>query len=334
MNSRKHLPVWAFVFLAGLLVLMVEAMSQVNTNFVVLGREIDLPDDATSEATVSSDSVSPTPTIPYIIHVVQPGDTTYTIALQYGVTIIEIAEANNLENYRVVRVGKSLIIPGIEGTATPTQEFVAAATTPGSGTPIPPAPAGANLFPNPSFEGDIYDHNGIQELQVPQGWFIYVDEGPNTLNPGSGGNFFRPESRIFADANLPAHEIPLFLWDGTHGIKVFKGGAPTHFGLFTDVYLQPGTYRATFRFFADAVLAYDGGTKIWATDPLSAEYRIIHGTGGTGWTPATIGQKNTVTYTITVARTGAVRLGVGFRNRFIGSNNGWMIDDWSLVKVN
>ena len=126
----------------------------------------------------------------------------------------------------------------------------------------------------------------------------------------------------------------MFIWDGTHAIKVFKGGAPTHFGLFTDVYLQPGTYRATFRFFADAVLAYDGSTKTWATDPLSAEYRIIHGTGGTDWTPATIGQKNTITYTFTVSGAGAVRLGVGFRNRFVEANNGWIIDDWALVKVN
>ena len=333
MKFRKVLPIWLFVLSVGLLAMMVEATNQANPDFVVFGRYIVGPDDVTEEATTPI-PVSPTPTIPFIIHVVQPGDTSYTIAQQYGVTVDAIAEANNLANFRVVRVGKSLIIPGVVGTPTPTSEYVAAATTPGSGTPVPPPAAGSNLFPNPSFEGAIYDHNGVQELQVPQGWFIYVDEGPNTLVPGSGGNFFRPESRVFATENIPAAEIPLFIWNGTHAIKVFKGGAPTHFGLFTDVYLQPGTYRATFRFFADAVLAYDGGTKIWATDPLSAEYRIIQGTGGTDWTPATIGQKNTITYTITVTRAGAVRLGVAFRNRFVESNNGWLIDDWSLVKVN
>ena len=314
---------------------LIEANNLPNPNFIVSGQELIIPDLPATPV-----GFRPTPVGPYIIHVVQPGDTTFTIALEYGVTMDAIVQANNLENFRVVRIGQHLFIPGVVGTPTPTRTFVAA--TPGSTTPaataVPPAaapaPAGANLFPNPSFEEGRYDHNGIQELQVPQGWFMYIDEGPNTLFPGSGGHFFRPESRIFADANLPAHEIPLFLWDGIHGIKVFKGGAPTHFGLFTDVYLQPGTYRATFRFFADAVLAYDGGTKIWATDPLSAEYRIIHGTGGTDWTPASIGQKNTVTYTITVTNTGAVRLGVGFRNRFIESNNGWMIDDWSLVKLN
>ena len=312
---------------------IVEANGLQNPNFIVAGQELIIPDRPTTPVWDI-----PTPEGPYIIHVVQPGDTTYTIALQYGVTMDAIVEANNLENFRVVRIGKHLFIPGVVGTPTPVPASVGTTNTTGAATPVPPAaapaPAGANLFPNASFEGDIYDHNGVQELQVPQGWYIYVDEGPNTLVPSSGGNFFRPESRVFATFNIPAEEIPLFIWDGTHAIKVFKGGAPTHFGLFTDVYLQPGTYRATFRFFADAVLAYDGSTKTWATDPLSAEYRIIHGTGDTDWTPATIGQKNTITYTFTVSGAGAVRLGVGFRNRFIEANNGWIIDDWALVKVN
>jgi len=310
---------------------IIEANGLANPNFIVSGQELIIPDRPSSPVWDI-----PTPEGPYVVHVVQPGDTTYTIAMQYGVTMDAIVEANNLENFRVVRIGKHLFIPGVVGTPTPVPASVGttSTTTTAAATPVPPPAAGANLFTNGSFEGSIYDHNGVQELQVPQGWYLYVDEGPNTLVPGSGGNFFRPESRVFATTNIPADEVSLYIWEGTHAIKVFKGGAPTHFGLFTDVYLQPGTYRATFRFFADAVLGYDGGTKIWATDPLSAEYRIIHGAGGTDWTPATIGQKNTITYTFTVSSSGAVRLGVGFRNRYVESNNGWLIDDWSLVKVN
>ncbi len=312
---------------------LIQANNLSNPNFIVSGQELIIPDLPATPV-----GFRPTPVGSYIVHVVQPGDTTYTIALQYGVTMDAIVEANRLENFRVVRIGQQLFVPGVVGTPTPTRQPSVAVTTPGVSTPVPPAAApaspGVNLFPNPSFENSIYDHNGIQELQVPQGWFIYVDEGLNDLVPGSGGNFFRPESRIFATANIPDAEIPLYVWNGIKAIKVFKGGAPTHFGLFTDVSLQPGTYQATFRFFADAVLGYEGGTKIWATDPLSAEYRIIHGTGGGNWTPATIGEKNTITYTFTVPSAGTVRLGVGFRNRYVGSNNGWMIDDWSLVKVN
>jgi len=315
---------------------IVAANNLPNPNFIVSGMELVIPD------VTFNPTATPIPDdLNFITHVVQPGETTWSISMLYGVTVDSIVEANDLPNFRLISNGQELIIPGISPTPTPKPATVGATTT-GSTPPsaptspaIPAIPAGStNLFTNPSFESGWYNHNNVQELQVPQGWFMYVDEGANSLVPGAGGVFYRPESRVFADANLPANEQVLFLWNGTHGIKVFKGGAPTHFGLFTDVYLQPGTYRATFNFFADAVMAYEGGTKIYATDPLSAEYRIIHGTGGTGWTSATMGSKNTVVYTFTVSSTGAVRLGVGFRNRYVLANNGWMIDDWSLVKVN
>ena len=45
------------------------------------------------------------------IHVVQPGDTLYTIAQKYGVSMEEIAEANNLANIRAVMLGFPLVIP-------------------------------------------------------------------------------------------------------------------------------------------------------------------------------------------------------------------------------
>ncbi|MBK9054295.1 MAG: LysM peptidoglycan-binding domain-containing protein [Chloroflexi bacterium] len=201
---------------------LIQANNLSNPNFIVSGQELIIPDLPATPV-----GFRPTPVGSYIVHVVQPGDTTYTIALQYGVTMDAIVEANRLENFRVVRIGQQLFVPGVVGTPTPTRQPSVAVTTPGVSTPVPPAAApaspGVNLFPNPSFENSIYDHNGIQELQVPQGWFIYVDEGLNDLVPGSGGNFFRPESRIFATANIPDAEIPLYVWNGIKAIKVFKG---------------------------------------------------------------------------------------------------------------
>ena len=166
---------------------IVEANGLSNPNFIVSGQELIIPDRPSSPVWDI-----PTPEGPYVVHVVQPGDTTYTIAMQYGVTMDAIVEANNLENFRVVRVGKHLFIPGVVGTPTPVPASVGttSTTTTAAATPVPPPAAGANLFTNGSFEGSIYDHNGVQELQVPQGWYLYVDEGPNTLVPGSGGNFF------------------------------------------------------------------------------------------------------------------------------------------------
>jgi len=49
---------------------------------------------------------------PYTVHVVQPGDTLYSIALRYGVGATAIAQANGLVNPNYIYVGQSLRIPG------------------------------------------------------------------------------------------------------------------------------------------------------------------------------------------------------------------------------
>ena len=265
------------------------------------------------------------------IYTVQPGDTLSIIADKTGANADDIVTANNLSNANVISVGQELVIPGWSGdTAVTTNP---APTNPAEPTP-PAAPAGANLFPNPSFEEGWYFFNGVAEWQLPNQWQLAVDEGPNNLSPGSGGRFFRPEVRVLARADIPPAEQNLFLFNGDHTIKAFKGDAPTNFSIFTDVALQPGTYRFTARFFPDAVTGYVDSNKVWNGDPLAAEYRFIHNGGGTDWRSAPAGQKNTVTYDFTVAAPETVRLGVGFRNRFEESNNGWFIDDWSLQAVN
>lgn len=273
-------------------------------------------------------------------YTVKSGDTLYSIAHTYGTTVQAIVDANHLENARLIRVGQVLIIPdGSSDSATP-----APANTPApNNTPAPAAPtsvpapttapASTSLLPNPSFEGDWYKSNGINELQIPVGWFVATDEGANTLVPGDGGLFNRPECRVITDSSLPGNEADLFVFDGYKTIKCFKGGAPTSFSIFTDVYLQPGTYRFTMNFFPDIVQGLDNGNKVWATDPLAAEARVIYKNGGTNWATTTIGTKNTVTYTFTLTSAGSVRLGGSFRNRFVNSNNGWFLDAWTLVKT-
>jgi hypothetical protein len=43
--------------------------------------------------------------------------------------------------------------------------------------------------------------------------------------------------------------------------------------------------------------------------------------------------KNIMTQTFTVTTAGTVRLGVGFRTRYIIANNGFFIDAWSLQRI-
>ncbi len=280
----------------------------------------------TPAAEVAQATAVPAATLPPgATYTVQPGDTLSTIAAKTGVAAEDIMTANNLTNANIIAVGQELIIPGwagdLAGGPAPAQP----------GQPAQPAaPVGANLLPNPSFEEGWYFFNGVAEWQLPNQWQLAVDEGPNNLTPGSGGRFFRPEIRVLARADIPPAERDMFLFNGDHTIKAFKGDAPTNFSIFTDVALQPGTYRFSASFFPDAVSGYIGSEKVWNGDLLAAEYRIIQNGGGTGWQSAPAGRKNTVTYEFTLTGPETVRIGVGFRNRFEESNNGWFIDDWYL----
>jgi LysM repeat protein len=48
-------------------------------------------------------------------HIVQPGDNLYRISLQYGVSVADIAQANNISNTDRILVGQRLIIPDMSG---------------------------------------------------------------------------------------------------------------------------------------------------------------------------------------------------------------------------
>jgi LysM repeat protein len=283
--------------------------------------------DPTAEATAATPADS--------TYTIRSGDNLSLIAGKTGTAVETILAANNLTTNSILVVGQELTIPGWDGV----EQAVAAAATPvapAAPTAAPPAAEpvvqGPNLLPNPSFEGDWYFYL-YNELQIPDGWQLTTDEGPVNLEPGAPGNFFRPEVRVVPRPDLPAHEQNLFIFDGDKTVKAFKGGAPTSFSLFTDLVLQPGSYRLTVRYFPDTVAGYSGNQKIFADDSLAAEVRIIHNNGGTGWQGSNIGQLNTRTYDFTVTQAGTVRLGASFRNRFVMANNGWFIDHWSLYAL-
>jgi len=47
-----------------------------------------------------------------ITYTVQPGDTLGKIAAQFGVTVADLANANNIKNWDIIEVGTVLVIPG------------------------------------------------------------------------------------------------------------------------------------------------------------------------------------------------------------------------------
>jgi len=193
---------------------------------------------------------------------------------------------------------------------------------------------GVNLLPNPSFEQGWYNANGIAELQVPRDWSLGYQEGQNDLDPDPWNAFVRPESRVLNRDFLPAAEHDLFIWDGQYTVKIFKQTGSLYFWLATNVYLEPGLYTLEINVFPDMVERYlDGGGKIWAPDPLSAEVRFIHNGEVGNWILPVFGQKNTFQYAFQVNEAGQVRLGAAFRSRWAISNNGWFFDDWSLTRM-
>jgi LysM repeat protein len=81
-------------------------------------------DEPTLQATPTEETVEDQ------IHIVEPGDTLFIIASQYGATIESIITANNIENPDSLEVGQELLIPapGSE-VATPTAEPAAEETS-------------------------------------------------------------------------------------------------------------------------------------------------------------------------------------------------------------
>jgi LysM repeat protein len=319
---------------------IVAANNIVNPNLIIVGQELVIPTTGESSSPSAPAPAAPAPpsggtTTSTTIHTVVPGDSMFRIAVQYGVPMALIVAANDIANPSLIYVGQQLIIPGATGsTATAPPAPSSPASPPVATAPTPaPAPAGANLFPNPSFEGNWYFYL-YNELQVPEGWFVATDEGPVTVTDDPNDVYFRPEIRVVSKAALPSNEHALFIFDGEKTVKAFKGGAPTSFSLFTDVPLQPGRYRMTINVFPDIVAQYyPGGSRDYSTHPLAAEYRFIHNNGGSDWATLNAGQKNTRTYDFTVSQAGTVRLGASFRSRYVAANNGYFLDDWSLVRL-
>lgn len=78
-----------------------------------------------------------------VVHIVQPNDTLFGMALTYGVTVDEIMRLNNLQPGQFLQIGQELIIKGAPASAPPTPKPTAAA-------PPQPAAKAATSAPQPA----------------------------------------------------------------------------------------------------------------------------------------------------------------------------------------
>jgi len=192
---------------------------------------------------------------------------------------------------------------------------------------------GANLMPNGSFEEGHYNQNGVPELQLPNKWRIEWDEGPTGIGNAAWDVYVRPEIRVLSTAFLPPEEHNLYIYNGQHTVKAFKGQGAVNFRLLTDVTLEPGTYVVEAKMFADIVEKWENKQKVWSQDPTAAEFRFIVGDGGTVWTQQRFGQINVHNFTFTVDELKTIPIGIGLRAKYAIANNGWFIDDLSLKRL-
>ena len=198
----------------------------------------------------------------------------------------------------------------------------------------PPEPIlGLNLIPNGSFEEGHYNQDGVPELQLPVKWRIAWDEGPTGIGNATWDVYVRPEVSVLSTARLPPSEHALYIFNGQHTVKIFKGQGAVNFRLSTDVLLEPGTYVVEAKMFADIVERWENGQKVWAQDPHAAEFRFLVGDGGTFWTTQRFGQINVHNFTFTVDETKNITVSLAMRGRYAIANNGWFIDDLSLRRI-
>lgn len=315
----------------------------INPNLIYAGQVLVIPTAAQTGGTPSpTPTAAPPPAPSGTTHVVQAGERLFRIAIQYGVPLTLLAQANNISNYNIIYVGQVLVIPAVGGAPAPTAvPLPTLAPTAAVPTPQPtavpptvPAPSGGNLLPNGSFEQGWYHPGGVSELQIPANWRFEWDAGPTGFGTDSWDIYNRPEVRVLNRDYLPPAEHALFIWDGNQTVKVFKGSSPVSFRLLADVALAPGTYLLEVNIFPDLVMDYANGQKVWADDPLSGEVKLMAGGQNGGWILPQFGQRNTLRYQFTVYQGGTVAVGAAVRGRFAIQNNGWFLDNWSLVRVN
>lgn len=124
------------------------------------------------------------------------GDTVYSIARRFGVTVDAIVWANNLANPNYIRVGQVLIIPTVGPQPTP---------TPGPGAVTYVVQRGDNLYRIALRFGTTVEAIAAAN-HIVNPWYIYVGQVliiPSGTAPPSGRtHIVRPGDTLYAIAAL------------------------------------------------------------------------------------------------------------------------------------
>ncbi len=162
---------------------------------IVGGTIAPAPVEVTAIATGALDRVgttaarpaAPSPTEQPGRHRVKRGETAYSIARTYGVSVKALAEWNGLGADLNLREGQYLLIPVLSASATPTAGNSDPVTAPGNGSPTPVPPSAAKPLP---------DEKTAPAAAKPQNTPASPDLGQTRTAASASGYIMPVEGRI------------------------------------------------------------------------------------------------------------------------------------------
>lgn len=145
----------------------------------------------------------PTPTPP-LTHRVQDGQTAWTVAALYGLTLDELLELNGMERPAIVYPGDELLIRQPDPTATPTDVPTEIPTEAPTASPSEtPFPADTPLPPDAAGEALATEPPADEETPAPLGGPIIV---PSAETPSDAATPTPGEADTMPQTNTPAAE--------------------------------------------------------------------------------------------------------------------------------
>lgn len=96
-----------------------EANNIANPNFIYVGQYLFIPGEHDDDGDTTPEPTPIPPPCQQGTHVVQRGETLFSIGLRYGFTVTQMAEANGITNPNFIYAGQVLIIPCGDGGTEP-----------------------------------------------------------------------------------------------------------------------------------------------------------------------------------------------------------------------
>ncbi|HEX4209219.1 MAG TPA: M23 family metallopeptidase [Candidatus Binataceae bacterium] len=137
------------------------------------------------------------------VHIVQPGETLYHIALEYSVSLDALMAANGIEDPRELRTGQRLTIPGRYAAGAGMQDFAVASAL-GLGNPWDVAPADRQ-FAWPVAAGTVSSPFGMRHGAMHDGIDIAAPLGTPIMAAESGTVIFEGRLRGYGNVVIIQH---------------------------------------------------------------------------------------------------------------------------------